>query len=392
MAGPEDVGERLRSLRKLHRLTQQELADLAGVSKSLLSKVEAGQRPGSWKLVVAVAKPLRADAATLMGLEQGHAGDAGRVAACLPAIRTAFANYDLVADSPNRSMDDLAEAVESAGQLRLHSRYVALAESLPSLLADLTSAVHHCRGDEQRRAFALLALAYRSADAVAYKFGHLDLSMVAADRLRWAADQSGDELLAATATYVRAEAFFDTGATVSGLRLLEEAGERISYDVLTDARAASVYGALNMRAAVLAACGRDGDRAHAHLLIARTMADQVGRDVEFFHTSFGPSSVKVHEVAVAAELGDGDQAVSRARRWRPPPGLPAERASHHFIDVARAQTWICGYQSAVESLLTARRKAPQHTRAHPSAREVIHRRSCGAAGAGPRRYGGWRPG
>jgi hypothetical protein len=50
---------------------------------------------------------------------------------------------------PNASLDDLAAAVESAGQLRLHSRYVMLAQTLPSRLADLASAVLHARGDQQ---------------------------------------------------------------------------------------------------------------------------------------------------------------------------------------------------------------------------------------------------
>jgi hypothetical protein len=81
--------------------------------------------------------------------------------------------------------------------------------------------------------------------------------------------------------------------------------------------------------------------------------------------------VKVHEVAVAVELRDGGEAVRRALGWTPPSSLPAERASHHFIDLARAQTWEGDHVGAVASLLDARRWAPQHTRAHPGTREVV---------------------
>ena len=62
-----EMGQRLRALRQLHDLTQQEFADLAGVSKSLVSKVETGNKPGTWDLAIAAAKALRVDAGALMG-------------------------------------------------------------------------------------------------------------------------------------------------------------------------------------------------------------------------------------------------------------------------------------------------------------------------------------
>jgi hypothetical protein len=71
------------------------------------------------------------------------------------------------------------------------------------------------------------------------------------------------------------------------------------------------------------------------------------------------------------ELGDGAAALAAAADWEPPPGLPAERASHHFIDLARAQVWERDYSGAVDSLMAARRIAPQHTKAHPYAKACI---------------------
>jgi transcriptional regulator with XRE-family HTH domain len=83
----DGMGERLRTLRKLHDLTQGELAELAGVSKSLISKVEAGHRPGTWDLAIAVARALRVDAVSLLGQPADATGDDGRVAAALPSLR-----------------------------------------------------------------------------------------------------------------------------------------------------------------------------------------------------------------------------------------------------------------------------------------------------------------
>ena len=92
---PSGMGQRLRALRDLHDLTQQELADKARVSKSLVSKVETGNKPGTWDLAIAVAKALRVDAGALMGDTPSDALEpSGRIAAALPAIRRALATYD----------------------------------------------------------------------------------------------------------------------------------------------------------------------------------------------------------------------------------------------------------------------------------------------------------
>jgi transcriptional regulator with XRE-family HTH domain len=377
---PSRMGARLRAVRKLHKLTQQELADLARVSKSLVSKVENGTKAGSWDLAIAVARALHVDAAALMGdAPTGALEPAGRIAAALPAIRRALAIYDCPPDpvSPPRGLRVLADDVDAACRLRLDAKYVALAEAIPALIGEVTVFAHGAAGREREQGFWLLAAAYRCADAVAHKLGHLDLSASAIDRIGWAAQRSGDELMTGTAMYVRAEIFFDTGAIGSGLRLMGEAAEPLAARAAGDPRAASVYGALHARAAVLAAKGGDAQTARSHLRIAEAAAGVIGADREYFYTSFGPSNVKIHEVAVAVELGDGPAALAAAKDWAPPAGLPAERASHHFIDLARAQVWERDYSGAVASLATARRIAPQHTRSHPYARQtaqtVLHR-------------------
>jgi hypothetical protein len=51
--------------------------------------------------------------------------------------------------------------------------------------------------------------------------------------------------------------------------------------------------------------------------------------------------------------------------------LPAERSSHHYIDLARAQFVAGKREHALGSLLTADKLAPQHTRNHPMARETV---------------------
>ena len=88
---------------------------------------------------------------------------------------------------------------------------------------------------------------------------------------------------------------------------------------------------------------------------------------------FGPANVGIHEVAVAVELGDADQAVRRAAALTLPGDLPRERSSHHYIDLSRA--WLCQRDTAraLACVAQAEQLAPQRTRYLPMARETITR-------------------
>jgi len=63
------VGQRIAAARKARGWTQQFLADMALVSKGMLSKVEAGHAVPSARWVGRVADALRVDAGRLTGLE-----------------------------------------------------------------------------------------------------------------------------------------------------------------------------------------------------------------------------------------------------------------------------------------------------------------------------------
>ena len=120
-----------------------------------------------------------------------------------------------------------------------------------------------------------------------------------------------------------------------------------------------------MRAAVIAGRARNADSAATHLHEAGRLAAHVDEDV-YCGTAFGPDSVRIHEVSVAVGLGDDHvgQALDVAGEWKPPAGLPAERRSGFYTELARAQLWSGLADDAFESLKVARRIAPQYTRDH----------------------------
>ncbi|GAB3667863.1 hypothetical protein GCM10027589_34030 [Actinocorallia lasiicapitis] len=360
------VGERIAGLRKARRLSQATLADAAHISLSSLRKFEQGQRNPTDQMVFALADALDVEPERLTGSRR--ATDS-RVHAAMPRIRAAIDCHDAPEDGPVRRLPDLQDAVATAAKRRLSAQYSALAESIPELVVELSRATLTSAPDDRTELAHLLISAFRSADAVAYKFGYHDLSGRIIELMRWTSECVGDPVLASTVAYVRTETFFANKNLAPGLRALERAISAAPPDGVEGGSAA--LGALHMRAAVVAArLQHDPDLALEHMAEARRLAEGL-REGVYGGTAFGPASVRIHEVALAVELGDGARAVHAAADWAPPATLPSERRSHFFIDLARAQLWLGQRDESLASLQAARKIAPQHVREHPHVKETL---------------------
>lgn len=361
------IGPRIATARRARGLSQQEFADAAGVSYATVRSVERGARYPSEASLDAMAAALGIDPSRLV---TSGARTTTRLDAAMPALSAVLASYDVPVDGPVRPVSELRLAVSTVQQWRLEAQYVRLAEAVPSLLAELARAFHHSASGGDRAIMArLLVSAYRSADAVAYKGGHRDLSARLIELMRWANGEAQDEVLAAITAYVRTEVFFAAKAHDAGLIALERALDVAPTATTTSSTAAR--GSLHMRAAVIAARTESPDRGDEHLTEARRLADQVTEGI-YAGTAFGPDSVRVHELSYAVSLGDRgvQRALEIAREWAPPRNLPSERRSGFYIELSRAQLWAGRRAEAFESLRLARQIAPQHTREHRWAREV----------------------
>lgn len=362
-----DTAQRIAEHRGAQDLTQAELAELAKISLSLLKKIEQGVRTATREVVQALATALDVDPDQLSD-DVPPASD--RVRAVIPDLRRAIDSYDLPDDGPVRPLDELRCAVARSIERRVASKYNRLARQLPALLPELARAVQQHTGHHREQAAGLLAQAYRAADGIAYKYGYLDLSARLVELMRWAAARTSDELLVAATAYVRTETFFATGNLDAALRALETATSPLRADA--SVAEGATLGSLHMRAAVVA--GRSGNQTAAleHLHEAELVAQGVPEGV-YRGTAFGPASVRIHELAVAVELGEAAMAVQRASAWSPPQYLPAERRSHYLIDLAQARLWIGQPAAAFADLQAARRIAPQHVREHPRVRATLSR-------------------
>lgn len=288
----------------------------------------------------------------------------------VPLLRRVLDAFDLPEDASTRSLIELSADVARANELRLEARYEALAGVLPGLLGELARASQLAGdGSSRRQVAALRALAFRAADGIAFKFGYLDFSARLVDLMRQSAAQADDPLLVAAAEYVRTETFFANGDLGTAVRALVKAADEVSRIKHKDPHLVAAYGSLHMRAAVVAGRIGDGGTAEGHLREARRAAEVVTEGV-YRGTAFGPHSVRIHELAVAAELGD-PAGIERAATWHPPNDVRAERRSGYYIDLGGLQLELGHLDDAHECIEMAREAAPQHTREHPRVKRSL---------------------
>ncbi|MFD4508945.1 hypothetical protein [Streptomyces sp. NPDC058457] len=88
------------------------------------------------------------------------------------------------------------------------------------------------------------------------------------------------------------------------------------------------------------------------------------------YLTFGPTNVKVYRVSVLAELDRYGEAVEANGGLTIPQDRPKSRTSHHYAEVARAQMWTGKLEASFQSLLKARKTAPQQAKYHPTVRET----------------------
>lgn len=346
------------------------------MSKSLIAQVESGHKPATPSLIAAVAGALTVDVTDLTGQPyRGSSARSDRIHAAIPMIRQALVYWDIapILDVAPRPLADLAAETARVSRLRMQASYVELGALLPALIMELTVHAHLARGTWRAHTFRLLADAYTAVDSMAYKLGYMDLFALAVERMAWAARQADDPLLGPVAAIRRSSAFLATGAWDGGLRLLDRAGREIEEDLSSDPAALSVLGTVHLRAAIMAARGGRVSPAWDSMSRARDVARRVGRDTEDYGLLFGPANVAIHEVAVAVELGDADEAIRRGAGLSLPSGLARERSSHHYIDLSRAWLWQHDHAKALACVARAEEIAPQRTRYHPMARETVAR-------------------
>lgn len=369
----EHNGARIARIRKQRGLTQQGLAMRAHLSKSLLSKVECGQKPASPALVAACARALGVSTSDLLGQPYADELRRDRMDALIQPIREGLENWDVDLDwqTAPRPAALIWTDVQRALEQRRQARYTDMVRDLPVLIDESVQTVHTSTGEEQRLAYECLAETFRSVFTVAWNFGYIDLATVALDRLAWTAPRAEEPGLAAMHGFLRAQTTLSSGRYDVGLRVVERALRDLDgQESRRPAGIEAMRGMLHLRAATIAGRMKNRDHADARLAEARALARTTG-ELPDFGVTWGPVNVAVHAVAIASEADDFGRAIELADNVRIPRGWTRSRAGHHWMDLGRAHAWSGHPEEALDCLHQARRIAPQQTRYHPTVRDVV---------------------
>jgi hypothetical protein len=264
-----------------------------------------------------------------------------------------------------------ARAVQ-AWQLRQQSRYDSLGAMLPVLIHDAQAAATSSSSTVQEKAARVLVHAHNSASSLLKRLGDTPLALLAADRAVQAARALDDPVLTAASLFRLANVLLAANRLDETKKLALDATNLVEPRHGRSGRSLATWGALLLTAVVAAA--RSGDHSEAWELMgeAKAASRLLGTDHADLYAIFGPTNVAIHGVQVAAELGDGKDAVRRGQHVEPDnlPSSLIERRGQFLIDLAKSYALTHDDQAAAATLIRAERIAPQELRHNGEARNL----------------------
>jgi transcriptional regulator with XRE-family HTH domain len=374
----ETTGQRIAWARRRRGLSQAVLAGLAGRSESWLSQVERGKRGiDSHSVLVRLAEVLRVDLEELTG--SADRDETGRPAhPAVPLIEQAMMGYGTSAPLGGEelgrevSLDFLRAQTRSAYQAYQATRYDAASRMLPGLIRGVETAAR-IAGSASPAACAVRARVYDTTAALLSRVGELFLAWAAADRAMFAAEQSGDPLLAAASAWRLSYMITSRKHPQEALDLAMAAAAALERTTRAPSpERLSVYGALHLAAATAAAASFDRAATESLLGTARGIADQTG-EANHMGTAFGPINVAVHVISASLKLGDPRTAteIGEALDLAAMPADLVGRRTQVNLDLARAYAMTRKDAAAVNLLLAAEQLSPQLIRYDPATRDVL---------------------
>jgi transcriptional regulator with XRE-family HTH domain len=367
------IGDRVRSVRKRRGLSQRELAAKAGLSLSLVKKLEQGERPDirletAHKLATVLRVPTSSlavgpDAAS----PEGHDVDQWML------VRRALEGVAPPSDG-EPTLAGLKSAFGATVLDVLHNRYADVREALPALLRDADALVSVSTNGTEASARRLRS---QVRQLTAYMMGQTWQFTAASDAIELASDDAGDELTAMAATDWKCWAMIREGKlaetrTIAG-QWADDAEPRISRAASDELAAWGRFLILVSTAAVRD--NRPGEAKDA-LKLARVAATASGSDAVLAFNPwqvFGPLTVSMVQAENAMIQDRPDVTLAIGERIDGS-GFPVPRNwNRHRLDVANAHVSLKQYSEAVGVLQDIRLAAPEWLMQQRYARDILGR-------------------
>ncbi len=271
--------------------------------------------------------------------------------------------------------DRLADQLIQVWKLRQAASYRKLADDLPRVLARARSSEVEQAEDRHTAWLAALTHLYNVASSLAKSFGSFELAGIAADRAVRTAGIIGDPLLGGAAAYRLANVLMSAGQLGPAGAIAVGAADRLRPLMTASRSHTALWGALLATASLATARACCAADAWELLGASKVAADLLATDQADLFSIFGPANWLIHAVNIAAELGNGAEAVRRAER-APAGELPpflAERRTFLLLGKARGHALCNDADSAAGVLLDAEQAAPEEVRHNPRARSLAFR-------------------
>jgi transcriptional regulator with XRE-family HTH domain len=353
------IGDRVREARKRRGFTQDDLARAAGVSKSLISKLEQ-QSINDIRLETAHKIAAALDVSTSALVPQGDAPTPSpENSETWQHIRSAL---DGTLD-PQLPEEPTLEGVRSTFRgmlpLLLASQFSELAVVLPALLRDADALVAGSVNGTQVRARALRAQIRQVTGALMLHTWQFDTADKAFDLAMADAD---DSLIAMSVVEERCWGLIRQGKLAEtrelAFRWADEGEPRISADRYELA----AWGRLLIRASAAAVRDNQPGQAQDALRLARMAAAGTDQDYSLQYAPwhvFGPVAVSV-AAAENATIQDNPQEALDIAWQLTQLKLPVRKyAPSHRLDVAQAHVMLRQYPEAISVLQQLRKERPE---------------------------------
>ncbi|MCO5974221.1 helix-turn-helix domain-containing protein [Actinoallomurus soli] len=359
MSEPDNIGDRLRSLRDERSMTRRELADDSGVDVALIEKLEHGRR-GTARLtwLTRLADALNVEVSRLLGGRRSEERGAERAPGPPGDVQDLGDVVASVDSMPGMDTDDAGEApdlaeLNAAVDAAWHAYRMGNMTRLAGLLPGLIGEARLASSELGASAAGPLAEAHQLAARLFVHYGRCDLAEVAAECAIRAAEGGGDELEWETLHGTYSWTLLCEGRP----RASEEHAVSIAASTepsMDEAalRDLTVWGGLLLAAMAAASAADRTASTTEYLGLAGSAARRFSRDRLDYHVGFGPARVATEATHAYAMLHEPGLALRSAGDVHAGE-LSPRSYGRHLIDVARAQTEIRDLRAAEETLCEA---------------------------------------
>ncbi|MFK0292964.1 helix-turn-helix domain-containing protein [Streptomyces sp. NPDC090442] len=371
------IGDRIARLRARRRLTQEGLAERAGLSVDVVRKLEQGaRRTARLSTLNSLARALDVEPSALVGKPTTFEVRGDGEQPSVLALRQAVAPVsELLGEDPDpEDPPDIAAlqtALRSTERIRREGRMAEIGALLPQLINDAKATAHASTGCRAAAAHSVLAEAYQVAATTLAALGKEDAAFTALERARTAAAKGDDPHLETVGLSSLAWVLTKQGRLADAERVALRAAERIEPGFRSAPLELALWGILLLRAATAAVRSERRDTVHDLLNLAGAAAARLGTDRLDYATPFGPTNMGVAKVNFLVEMEDSAEALRTARTVPELQALPPTWRARFHVDRALAHADLDQDDGAVTALLTAERIAPEWMRYHSTSLRLV---------------------